>query len=275
MFICLVAFGQEHSDLAISQENNINPNDQLLKYQEFLREETKSHREYTQDYFSKILYILSGLGLFITGALIFLNWKSKEAIKKQVNQRFNETVEGIINGKIDQLNSLIKENKRKANENIREINKLILELSVRSNEINTQKGKNFEDDEQIDLINFKGKKILWVDDYPSNNDYPREILEQAGIKFNLAMDTNQALNILKKKKFDLIISDMERGKNSSAGLELLILLKSMGIDTPTIIFTSIKDLRKFGQEAMKLGALDVITGFTDLLHAVQKTLNKK
>jgi CheY-like chemotaxis protein len=271
MFICLIAFGQDHSDSVIVQENNINLNDQILMYQEFLREETKLHREYTQEYYSMIRYVLSGLGIGIGIILAWLNWRSKKDIRDQVNQQFRETFEGILNEKISQLDLL----KERATKQFEEINKMILELSAKSNIINKRTDKNFGADKQIDVTNLKGKKILWVDDYPGNNDYLREILEQAGIKFNLALDTSQAVNILKKEKFDLIISDMGRGDNPSAGLELLTKLKGQGINTPAIIFSSTQALRKFGNDAMELGASALITGFADLLNIVQKLLNNK
>ena len=292
MFICFIAFGQDHSDTAINQENNVNLNDQILRYQEFLREETKLHREYTQEYYTMILYILSGLGVSIGIVLTWLNWKSKKDIKEQVNQQFRETFEGIINKKVSQLNekidqvdslnekiiqadSLINANKEKAAKQFKEINKMILELSEKSNKISKQTDKNFEKDEQTNAANLRGKKILWVDDYPSNNNYPREILEQAGIKFSLARDTSQAVNILKKEQFDLIISDMGRGENPSAGVELLTKLKSLKINTPTIIFSSTHALGKFGSDALELGASACTTKITDLLNNVQKILNEK
>ena len=271
MFICLIAFGQDHSDSVIGQENNINPNDQILMYQEFLREETRLHREYTQEYYSMIRYVLSGLVIGVGIIMVWLNWRSKKDIKDQVNQQFRETFEGILNEKISQIDLL----KERATKQFEEINKMILELSAKSNIINKQTDKNFGADRQIDVTNLKGKKILWVDDYPGNNDYPREVLEQAGITFNLALDTSQAINILKKEKFDLIISDMGRGDNPSAGLELLTKLKGLGINTPVIIFSSSSSQRKFGNTARELGASALITGFTDLLNIVQKLLNDK
>ena len=38
-------------------------NETILKYQEFLREETKLHREYTQEYYEMIYKLLGGIGL--------------------------------------------------------------------------------------------------------------------------------------------------------------------------------------------------------------------
>jgi len=277
--INLTIFGQNHSEKEniltnpiTDQTNDVNPNDQILKYQEFLREETKLHREYTQWYYSMILKFLSALSVIISAILVWLNWKSKKDIETQVNQQFKEKVENIIDGKIKQVDLLINNNKQKVTKQFEEINKMLLELTTLSNITSEQKGRRNIEEEKINVNDLNGKNILWVDDYPENNDYPRKILEQVGIKFDLALETENAVDILKRKKFDLIISDMGRGNNPSAGLDLLNELKNLGINTPVIIFSSTRAIKKYGRDALELGAIDLTTRFADLLNVVQKEL---
>ena len=282
LFVSLTVFGQDNTkneNLAIVpptvyQTNEVNLNDQILKYQEFLRDETKLHREYTQEDYAMILKLFSLIAVVVGAILTWLNWKSKEDIKKQVNQRFQETIQGLLDDKLKQIDSLICENKEKSAKQFERINKLILELSAKSDKINEQTSQDFREGEKTNMNTLKGKKILWVDDFPQNNDYPREMLEQAGVLFDLALETESAINILRNNKFDLIISDMGRGNNYSAGLDLLKELKKMKISTPVVIFASSRALNRFGEEARELGAIAVTSGITDVLNIVQKELLK-
>ncbi len=271
---CLTSFGQTTTAPSTPQKTT-DPNETVMKYEEFLRDETKLHREYTQEYYDMIWKLLGGLGIVIGGVLTWLNWKSKEDIKKQVNAQFKETVQGLLDEKLKQIDNLIKEGKEKSAKQFEDIGRIILELSAKSDKIGVQGQTEIEEEEKSDVDNLKGKTILWVDDFPENNDYPKEMLEQAGVKFSLALDTEAAVNLLQKQKFDLIISDMGRGNNRSAGLDLLKELKRINVNTPTIIYASSQAIDTFGKEALKLGAIAVTTGVTRVLNIVQKVLQLK
>ena len=288
LFVSLAAFGQNsiknekmETTPTIYQTNEVNLNDQILKYQKFLRDETKLHREYTQEYYAMILKLFSLIAVVVGAVLTWLNWKSKKDVKEQVNLRFQETVQELLDKKLKtvqelldeqlrQSDLLINENKEKSAKQFEKINKMILELSAKSDKINEQPSQEFRENENVNTL--KGKKILWVDDYPENNDYPKQMLEQAGVIFDLALETESAINILRTNKFDLIISDMGRGSNHSAGLDLLKELKKIGINTPVVIFASSRALNRYGEEAKALGAVAVTAGITDVLNVVQKEL---
>ncbi len=267
---CLTSFGQIDT-LKSDPQKPTDPNEIVMKYEEFLREETKLHREYTQKYYDMILKLLGALGVAVGGVLTWLNWKSKEDIKKQVNVQFEKTVQGLLDEKLRQIDNLIKTGKEKSEKQFEDIGKIILELSTKSEKIETKGQPEFEY-EEVNVNNLKGKNVLWVDDYPINNKYPQTMLEQAGIKFALAVDTAEAIKVLQKQKFDLIISDMGRGDNRSAGLDLLKELKLLNIKTPLIIYASTQAIRNYGKEAIELGAIAVTTGVTGVLHNVQKVL---
>jgi CheY-like chemotaxis protein len=59
-----------------------------------------------------------------------------------------------------------------------------------------------------DLIG--GAKILWVDDDPARNDNEAEILRTFGASIEFATTTQQALRVLKRGTFDVVISDNKR-----------------------------------------------------------------
>jgi len=270
-FLCLTSFGQTTTTPNTPQKAT-DPNETIIKYEEFLREETKLHREYTQKYYDMIWGLLGALGIIVGAVLTWLNWKSKKDIKKQINDQFKRTVQSLLDEKLKQIDNLIKDGKEKSAKQFEDIGRIILELSEKSEKIKVQGQTEVEAEEKSDVNRLKGKTILWVDDYPVNNEYPMRILSNAGIKFSLALDTEEAINILKKQKFDLIISDMGRGSNYSAGLDLLKELKLLKIETPVIIYASTKALDGFGNEALKLGAIAITTGVTRVLNIVQKVL---
>jgi CheY-like chemotaxis protein len=81
------------------------------------------------------------------------------------------------------------------------------------------------------------KQILWVDDQPDNNVYERNALESMGIEFTLALSTQQALEILPKKRFAAIISDMGRKEGPREGYVLLEAVKAIDKDIPSFIYT--------------------------------------
>ena len=82
--------------------------------------------------------------------------------------------------------------------------------------------------------------MLWVDDRPMNNTYERQALEALGIQFTISKSTEDALERLKRKHYDLIISDMGRPPDERAGYTLLDKMKELQITTPFIIYAGSK-----------------------------------
>lgn len=82
------------------------------------------------------------------------------------------------------------------------------------------------------------KHILWVDDRPDNNTYERQAFESMGIEFTLALSTREALDILSKKRFGTIISDMGRKEGPREGYVLLDTLRTSGDQTPFFIYAT-------------------------------------
>lgn len=80
------------------------------------------------------------------------------------------------------------------------------------------------------------RHVLWVDDRPDNNVHERAALESLRIEFTLALSTAEALSILSKRKFAVIISDMGRKEGPREGYVLLGAIRKQGIDTPYFIY---------------------------------------
>jgi CheY-like chemotaxis protein len=97
------------------------------------------------------------------------------------------------------------------------------------------------------------RQILWVDDHPDNNVYERNALESTGVEFTLALSTQQALEILSKKRFAAIISDMGRKEGPREGYALLEAVRAIDPDTPFFIYAG-SNAPKHKREAAARGA---------------------
>lgn len=97
------------------------------------------------------------------------------------------------------------------------------------------------------------KHLLWVDDKPNNNIYERKAFEALGLKFTLALSTQEALDILSKQRFCAVISDLGRPEGPEAGFDLLKTLRESGDETPFFIYAGQNAVSR-GHVALALGA---------------------
>jgi len=113
-----------------------------------------------------------------------------------------------------------------------------------------------------------GASILWVDDIPSNNEYQRSALEALGIRFTISTSTEDALEKLRLKHYDAIISDMGRPPDQQAGYTLLEKVKEKNITTPYIIYARGGNKPQNKAEARRRGAFDSVSGPEALFETV-------
>lgn len=79
--------------------------------------------------------------------------------------------------------------------------------------------------------------ILWVDDNPDNNMYERETFESLGVNVELSRSTSDAIEKIKSRNYDVVISDMGRPESDRAGYDLLERKQSIGDSSPFIIYS--------------------------------------
>lgn len=99
-------------------------------------------------------------------------------------------------------------------------------------------------------------RILVVDDEESIREFLDIMLRKEGYDVTLAEDGQNALDILKKKSFDMVISDLQMP--NMTGMELLHKCKEQNPDLVFMIITAFGTAES-AVEAMKLGAYDYIT----------------
>jgi CheY-like chemotaxis protein len=133
--------------------------------------------------------------------------------------------------------------------------------------------------ELSNLGNLKEKatsvKILWVDDFPSNNKSIMDIYKNIGVNFDIAIDNESAFELLKKNKYNLIITDMGRQSDNMAGISLIKNIKQRTIDPkpPIILYASQKALDMYGSLARGEGVLYVTSSAKDLVIAINQIIS--
>lgn len=80
--------------------------------------------------------------------------------------------------------------------------------------------------------------ILWVDDRPENNVFERQAFEAIGLRFTLALSTDEAFERLSHSTFVAIISDMGRREGPREGYVLLDRLRREGQRTPFFFYAA-------------------------------------
>lgn len=118
----------------------------------------------------------------------------------------------------------------------------------------------------------KRNRILWVDDYPINNESVVNLFEDKDIQFDIALTTKQGLELYKNELYDLIITDMGRGDESDAGLSLLKELKLLHCKTPIIVYASRRAIERYGEESLRLGAYKVTNGIGNIISVISDIL---
>jgi len=99
-------------------------------------------------------------------------------------------------------------------------------------------------------------RILVVDDEESIREFLEIMLKKEGYEVTLAEDGAQAKDLLGKKTFDMVISDLQMPNMN--GLELLKHVKESSPDTVFMMITAF-GTTETAVEAMKIGAYDYIT----------------
>jgi CheY-like chemotaxis protein len=117
------------------------------------------------------------------------------------------------------------------------------------------------------------KLILWVDDCPENNIYVRNILEDFGLKFDLALSTERAFNHIQNNLYSLIISDMGRREGPHEGYELLKQIRNSGNNIPFIIYSSNGSRQEHKDEAKKNGAQGSTDSMLEVVDIVKSLIN--
>ena len=153
--------------------------------------------------------------------------------------------------------------------------KAFAKQTYRKQEMNDPSPEDIEDIKEIATLAqslkslVAGRRILWVDNHPENNQTERKALVGWGVEVQTRRTTAEAMTELRDKKdrpFDLVLSDWFRdGKEE--GLQLLGTMRSEKIDVPILFYfiASSDEFRKIVAEASEHHAVGATSSPRELL----------
>ena len=107
------------------------------------------------------------------------------------------------------------------------------------------------------------RSILVVDDSETNVLLLQRLLEEEGYKIEYAYTGKEALKLIKKKNFDLILLDIMMPDVD--GFDILADLKEKEkIEETPIIMVTARDDHESQEKAIEMGAMDYLTKPVDL-----------
>ncbi|QKW07085.1 response regulator [Streptomyces sp. NA04227] len=82
----------------------------------------------------------------------------------------------------------------------------------------------------------QGGKVLWVDDHPEGNASLVELFRSVGMEIDLALSTEEATPLFRRRPYDIIISDIDRDGDQRAGIKMLRKLEQYSVYAPVLIY---------------------------------------
>lgn len=113
----------------------------------------------------------------------------------------------------------------------------------------------------------RNRTILWVDDHPDNNALIARAIAALGVRIEAVTSTDEALRRMQSGRFDLLITDMTRGRDGDAGLDFIQKARSLSPHAKIIVYASRRASHKFPR-AYELGAVGATADPTDLFNRV-------
>jgi CheY-like chemotaxis protein len=116
-----------------------------------------------------------------------------------------------------------------------------------------------------DVDGYRGMRVLWIDDHPDGNWEWMHYLTERGAQVTAATDLSSALEALPRVRPTVLLSDIARGDDLTAGLTDLEYLRSNDIYRGPVIFFVGQVTPSRLRRAEELGATGVTENFGDVL----------
>ncbi len=114
--------------------------------------------------------------------------------------------------------------------------------------------------------------ILWVDDRPENNAYERQAFEGVGLRFTLALSTDEAFERLSQSKYAAIISAMGRREGPREGYVLLDRLRKEKRDSTPLFFYASSNAPEHKRETREHGGQGCTNNAQELFEMVMRVV---
>jgi CheY-like chemotaxis protein len=102
----------------------------------------------------------------------------------------------------------------------------------------------------------RNRRILWVDDSPGNNKFEIAAFEAAGLQVETSTSTEDAMTRLHARSYDLIITDLTRGRDTEAGLKFIAKVRDVFPHALIVVYSSKRGVPQYPRayEAGAVGA---------------------
>lgn len=118
----------------------------------------------------------------------------------------------------------------------------------------------------------RSPRLLWVDDRPSDDRHEIEAFESLGFTVDLTTSTADAIaRLALQGPFDVVVSNMERPLDPSAGYTLLDSLRQAGDVTPYVVYADSPEPEHF-DDAVRHGAVGSASDPTELVRLVRRCI---
>lgn len=216
------------------------------------------------EHLSAIAALVEALGWPLV--IVVLVWKLKPAVVEAF--RSGRALRVSVGGQEIELGELTAQQSRHVEDLINQT----AELSRRLTRLETEGGSSVDAGE-IDQALLRGRRILWVDDRPSNNAHLVASLRSQGADVLQVLSTSAALDVLGTERFDALISDIGRPEGDHAGLDMLATLREDAqFSTPTFFFSGTWAARELKTQTVELGAELITSSGTRLMESLQRRL---
>ena len=103
--------------------------DVLLQFEAFLQSEAKEYRDSLEGILRHLEWIIGILGGLAVAVFAGLGYKSAKDIRAQVNARFRTSIDALVDQRVEELDTLIKSNRKRVEEIFAETNLLVGKIS--------------------------------------------------------------------------------------------------------------------------------------------------
>jgi CheY-like chemotaxis protein len=117
----------------------------------------------------------------------------------------------------------------------------------------------------------RSARILWVDDHPESVSAERRTLELLDASITQAASTDDALTLLARGHYDLILSDIERSGKTNEGVRALPWFRRLASNTPVVFYVGAVD-PALGVPA---GSAGITSEPEELLHLILDVLERR
>ena len=113
-----------------------------------------------------------------------------------------------------------------------------------------------------------GARILWIDDRPNNNTIEIGLLRNFGAVVDLALSNEDARERLRSAVYDVVLSDITRGKDDEDGKNIVPEVKDAVLSPPLIFYVG-------KERPLPEGAFGLTIRLDELLHLILDALERR